>query len=285
MIGLISLLALGPVNGDSVIRGRTEDSQIVITTTSRCAGAIHSLKWRGKEFLDSYDHGRQLQSASNFDAGSTIAAETYNPTEAGSGSDGTGDSSSSILESLVTSDNQLMTQSRMAFWLRPGQFSGPNKAKNTSVVSNHVLKKTVTIGVRGRAHLIGYDVTFELPSDEKQSDAVFESLTGYMRPEFSEFWRYDRLSRTLQSLTDGPGEQPDPVVLATRDGAFAMGIYSPEKTKKGYGRWRFVPERVVKWNCVFRVHNPTRGGSFSYRHYVAVGTLDQVRTELGLLVP
>src|SRR5918992_2143889 len=60
-------------------------SDIVITATGRVAGAIHSLRWRGKEFVNSYDHGRQIQSASSFDG----LGECYNPTEAGSEADGT----------------------------------------------------------------------------------------------------------------------------------------------------------------------------------------------------
>jgi len=271
------------MRGESVINGRTEDSAITITTTTRCAGAIHSLTWRGQEFLDSADHGRQLQSASNFDAGSPIQAETYNPTEAGSARDGAGNLSSSQLLSIRAVGNRLATTSRMAFWLNPGENSSGNPAKNLTVTSNHVLSKEVTLGVNGRPHLIGYDVTFTLPQDERHHEAVFESLTGYMPEVFKQFWRFDPKSRKLEPLSDGPGEQPDPVVLATADGAFAMGIFSPEKKAKGYGRWRFGLERVVKWNCVFRVTDPVPGGNYRFRHYVAVGTLDQVREELDRL--
>src|SRR5947209_10853729 len=101
------LLALGslsgagadePPPGEAVIRGTAGPSEIVITTTSRLAGAIHSLTWNGKEFIDSADHGRQLQSASSFaDKAGRHNAETYNPTEAGSRKDGAGPGSSSRL--------------------------------------------------------------------------------------------------------------------------------------------------------------------------------------------
>src|SRR5579872_3822919 len=80
--------------GASGIRGRAGASDIVITTTERLAGAIHSLTWNGKEFIDSFDHGRQLQSAANFDCDGAFFPETFNPTEAGSRADGTGQSSS-----------------------------------------------------------------------------------------------------------------------------------------------------------------------------------------------
>lgn len=280
---ILALLLQNQISGDSVIRGKTEDSEIVITTTSRVAGAIHSLKWRGKEFIDSTDHGRQLQSAANFDRGTPITAETFNPTEAGSRRDGSGRTSSSRLIFLEAKGNRLKTHCQMAFWLAPGEKSGPNLAKNGTVRSEWNLYKEVTIGALGRPHLIEYQVSFSGPIDERNNEAVFESLTGYMPAEFSSFHRFDSKTGKLESLSDGPGEQADPVVLSTADGAYAMGIFSPEKDPKGYGRWRFSPEKVVKWNCVFRVKQPEEGGRFPFLHYVAVGTREQVRRELELL--
>ena len=120
-----------PVSGDAVIRARFADSEIVITTTSRLAGAIHSLTWNGKEFINSADHGRQLQSASNLDLETRFSGESFNPTEAGSRHDGAGPTSTSRLLHMIAEGNALQTTSQMAFWLQPGEKSGPNPAKNT----------------------------------------------------------------------------------------------------------------------------------------------------------
>ena len=57
------------VSGDAELRGAIGGKPLVIRTTSRLAGAIDSVKWAGVEFIDSHDHGRQLQSASNADIG------------------------------------------------------------------------------------------------------------------------------------------------------------------------------------------------------------------------
>src|SRR5689334_20638859 len=91
-------------SGEAVIRGKFGSSEIVITTTDRLAGAIHSLTWNGKEFIDSHDHGRQLQSACSFDcaSGKDFWAECFNPTEAGARADGTGTKSSSKLLRLTS---------------------------------------------------------------------------------------------------------------------------------------------------------------------------------------
>src|SRR5258708_5824181 len=63
--------------GDATIRAKAGASEIVITTTARTAGAIHSLTWNGVEFVDSFDHGRQIQSASNFDCGQKFIPEVF----------------------------------------------------------------------------------------------------------------------------------------------------------------------------------------------------------------
>ena len=281
------------LSGDAVIRGPFRDSEIVITTTSRLAGAIHSLTWKGKEFIDSHDHGRQLQSACSFDCatGGEFWAECFNPTEAGSRADGTGSTSSSRLTELSASGTELRTTSQMAFWLAPGEKSVGRPALNDKVLSDHLLTKRVRIGYKQLANVIDYDVSFMVPPGERHNLAQFEALTGYMPPEFSEFYIFRPASGELEHLSDGPGEQAFPVVLADGTGDYAMGVYSPEQPSRGYehagyGRFRFHQEQVVKWNCVFRVRD-TQGispGEYRFRVFVALGTLADVQRALTALV-
>jgi len=116
-------------DGAAEIRGPLLDSEIVIRTTNRLAGAIDSVTWRAQEFIDSADHGRQLQSASNFDVGGQFIPETFNPTEAGSVADGAGPTSTSQLLHLLAGNNRLQTTNRMAFWLPPDGKSQGNPAR------------------------------------------------------------------------------------------------------------------------------------------------------------
>jgi len=109
------------VTADATIRGEALGSEIVITTTDRYAEAIHSLTWNHREFIDSADHGRQVQSASNLDCATPITGETYNPTEAGSRRDGAGPNSPSKLLSLKAAKNLLETSSQMATGLAKGE--------------------------------------------------------------------------------------------------------------------------------------------------------------------
>lgn len=291
-LSLVLLVCLFPavaraergINGDATIRGPVGNSEIVITTTDRLAGAIHSLTWQGKEFIDSFDHGRQLQSASNLDLGQPFHGETFNPTEAGSRADGAGPTSTSVLLHKVVGQNSLQTTTQMAFWLRPGELSGGNPAVNRTVLSNHLLTKRVTIGWRDMPHVIQYNVTFSLPVGEFHRYAQFETVTGYMPEEFSEFFGVDLENERLVPLTDGPGEQSLPVLLSTQDGAYAMGVYSPDQPapgfeRAGYGRFRFPAARVTKWNSVYRIRNPADGvppGEYSFRNFVIVGSRETV---------
>ena len=275
---------------DLAIRRAAGNSEIVITTTSRLAGAIHSLTWNGQEFIDSTDHGRQLQSASSFSSDGKHWAEAFNPTEAGSRNDGAGPTSTSRLLHSIATEHSLQTTTQMAFWLAPGQKSEGHSAINTTKLSNHLLTKRVQIGQPDLPHVIRYDVAFTVPVGERHTFAQFEALTGYMPETFRSFWTFRPTTGELQPIDDGPGEQRFPIVLSTENGSHAMGIYSPDQPSRGfenagYGRWRFVRERVVKWNSVFRIARAEgiEPGEFSFRNFVVVGDRETVRSSLAEL--
>jgi hypothetical protein len=278
-----------PLSGDAVIQSPEGGGGITIRTTSRLAGAIHSLTWNKTEFIDSHDHGRQLQSAINLDYnGSRMRPETFNPTEAGSCNDGAGQTSTSRLLHASSTPNSLKTRTQMAFWLVPGQESSGHPARNKALLSDHILEKKVTIGHKEMPRVIVHDVTFHLPANETHRYAQFETLTGYMPPEFSRFWALNPANGKLIPLSDGPGEQRHPVILATHSGSHAMGCVTPNVSMgagwsgPGYGRFRFEAAKVVKWNTVFRLKNPkqVRPGAYSFRIFVVVGALESVHKDM-----
>ncbi len=290
LVGLFSLswacVAAGP-SGDAQIRAAAGRSEAVITTTARLAGAIHSFTWDGREFINSTDHGRQLQSACSFDNTPAAQAETFNPTEAGSRRDHIGPRSTSRLLELAATGNRLRTRTQMAFWLAPGERSVGQLARNTNTLSDYVLAKDVRIGCGRWAQALDYRVAFTVPAGARHTYAQFEALTGYRPPEFEQFWQFNPGTGKLEPVSDGPGEIGRPVVLATKDGRHAMGIFAPPQPQPGtalpgYGRWRFREARVVKWNCVFRVRDAAglRAGDYAYRMLVPFGSTAEVEAML-----
>ena len=285
-----ALLTTGPLGaapGDGVLRAPVGTSELVIVTSARFAGAIHSLTWGGVEFIDCADHGRELQSACSANLGlpGPFWAEAWNPTEAGSRRDGAGPASTSRLLAYATTGATMRTATQMAYWLNPGERSSGHPALNTNPLSDHVLRKQVRIGGPGGSNVLDYVVEFVVPAGEPHSFIQFEALTGYMPERFGTFWTFDPATGDLVPLSDGPGEQPKPVILATADGAHAMGIFArpaPGARGPGYGRWRFGPQRVTKWNAVFRVADAdgVPAGAYRFQLHVPVGSLEEVRAAL-----
>lgn len=278
------------VSGDAELAGTIGGQPLVIRTTSRLAGAIDSVKWAGVEFIDSHDHGRQLQSALNADVDGVFHVECYNPTEAGSVVDALGPKSTSRLEFLSVKDGALTTRTRMAYWLAPGMKSHGQSAQNASLLSGHVLTKQVRIGRTGMDHVLDYRVTFSVPADRPHQYLQIEALTGYMPLAFSEELRFDAQSATLAPLPRQNGEIRDPIVLSTPSGSHAMGVFTPYRPpagqpQPGYGRFVFDHDKVVKWNCVVRLRSPAgiRPGDYGYQLYVVIGTREDCRRTLAAL--
>jgi hypothetical protein len=289
LLPTVALAQAPAVSGDAEISGTIGGKPLVIRTTSRLAGAIDSVKWDGVEFIDSHDHGRQLQSALNADVDGVFHVECYNPTEAGSVVDALGPKSTSRLEFLSTKDGLLTTRTQMAYWLAPGMKSGGHLAQNTTLLSGHILNKQVRIGRPGMDHVLDYKVTFTVPVDRPHKFLQFEALTGYMPWSFSEELRFDAKTSTLVPLSRQDGEQRDPVVLSTPSGSHAMGVFTPERPRAGqpavgFGRFKFEHEKVVKWNCVFRLRQDKPiPPHHSFQLYVVIGTREDCRRTLAAL--
>jgi hypothetical protein len=267
-------------SGDATIHGRFRDSDIVLKTTSRLAGAIDSITWRGHEFIDSHDHGRQLQSALGVDFGQRpFNPECFNPTEAGSRDDDVGPVSTSRLLDIQAAGDTLSTRTQMAFWLAPGERSSGQPALNEKRLSDFIVEKHVHIGHAALANVLEYTATFSFPPAARSPFVQVEAVTGYMPAEFDHFYRFESKSGTLEPISSVSGEIHNPVVLATADGQFAMGIISPDSPPASYGRFHFEAARVNKWNCVFRLRDPNGvgPGPHTYHMFIPLGTLADTR--------
>lgn len=272
--------------GDASIGIDVDGSELRIKTTGRVAGAIDSLTWKGKEFVDSFDHGRQIQSACSFDAmdPGPFWAERFNPTEAGARLDATGPTSTSRLLDFWVLGQEIRSSNQMAFWLAPEELSYGRIALNRQRQSDHILHKRIRLGAFEDKHIIELAITFEIPDHERHRLSQFEVLTGYMPPEFSKFLALRGPDSKWTPLDEGPGEQASPVVFSTPDERFAMGVVmvgggGEGYEGPGYGRFVFREEKVVKWNCVmrFRQTPEIRERKHSFCVLLVVGDLQDVQ--------
>lgn len=265
--------------GDMSIRAAVLGSELVLQTCARFAGAVCSIRYRGKEHIDTRDHGRLLQSASSFDR----YGECYNPTEGGAVHDA--GRSTSVLRAVGAEASQIWTLTDMAFWLPPsqgypqgcGDRKNVTRAVNTGRVSGHLLEKQVSVGLPGFPNVIEHRVTYHVPAH--YSHAVFEASTGYMPKEFSLALFFDPATGMERDPGDRQGEQALPVILATPDRRYAMAVYSPDLPRNGLGYGRFTFRDVVKWNCVFR-ENDVKPGAYTYRCLAVMGNVAEVQNTL-----
>jgi alpha-tubulin suppressor-like RCC1 family protein len=297
------------VSGDATISASDPTfGPITITTSNQFAGAISSLRWGNKEFVNDWDHGRQLQpNAQFFNRG-----ECYNPYEAGSKDNRNLPITSSRLLALSAGGNTIDSVTQMAWYLptrmpRPGDGDYCGDPKNwlpcpayTGPLSDYRVHKTVSIGFAGIPNVIQFLAELYIP---EQVQKGLNQITAVLPYEFSSIRTYDLVSRTYRNIRSLIGEDDEVKVVATADGNYAMGLYSPELLQP-YGNgssignfWRVVPPDPFypdpqnpsvpdpNFACV-HLGSVNRYDSFSgpgYTHdraYLVIGNLDQVKTGL-----
>lgn len=294
------------------IGSSANNSMTVDLTPSRFAGAVSSLKWNGKEFINIYDHGRQLQSAMQVDG----YAECNNPTEAGSEADARKLTTTSALSNIsFASANSFTTETTMAYWSASRVTGACVKGQDprvTTARSNHILKRTVTIGYKADQQISKMAMTFKSPRNDVSSGFVYEILTGYLNSEFTEFYTLNGSDLTkVTKLNDISGAgfpagsyhagSKLPSALSNADGSYAMGVYFPgsqlakcSTAFHGYNLYKFNlggsganGNATNKWSLA--VNEPLNSacvvadGAYynrAFEVYVVVGTLAQVKEKL-----
>lgn len=294
---MFAVMGVGAVPSEASAQDRSisksaNGSTIVLTASGeRFAGAIASLRYRGVEYIDIADHGRQMQSAIQLDE----YGECWNPNEAGSRRDGTKFTSESDLQFISSSGNVLRTQTRPAFWLSANEHYGrdcnpalPNRGQraiNTVAVSNFILNRTSQFHSNAIPNVIDVNVSWTMASSHAFTNT--EASTGYLPHSFRTFLTYDRAQRRLTKVVATPQDSPAqhtrlPVIIAQANGRHAMGAWSPAimtgtpRSYMAYFDFFDDPNPTTKWACVFGQTNVRQGEVYSYSCPVAVGTVDEV---------
>jgi len=269
------------------ISNRVNGSTLTVSVNPQVhAGAIDSLVFRGVEYVDNHDHGRQIQSAIQVDN----LGECFNPTEAGSRGNEAARKTSSIVRMVSNAGNVLRTETRPAFWLAPrepygkacSQFRRESSAQNQAVVSTYTITRATRFYGAAIPNLLLVDVAMTMP--EQRDSASIEALTAYLPRNFNTFYSYDPRSRRLEQLragTDGK-RTTTPVIIATRDGRHAMGVYAPaiteSKSDHAYYAYFYFSDggATAKWSCVFGEFKIRAGTTFRYSCPIAVGSVQEV---------
>ena len=276
-----------------------DDQLVARSNLSKFAGAIDSIKFRGVEYVNSFDHGRLFQTAMQIDG----YGECYNPTEAGCSLDAKKEKSSSIITGQNVTQNKISTSVKAASWAvkptghnfcplgpYPG-FKGP--------VSNTVIYKNVTAN-NGE---LFWEVTVD--TDAKETMNV-EFLTGYMpkafsrmfcvKPKLQEINSWDNLSASGVGYPDGSTQsasnynKQSPVILSTEDGSSAIGIVrvGPVSKTEAFETHLFKfntgnnvnssgsTDACVKFSLVSSGPVKTLGYKRAYGIRLLFGTLDEV---------
>lgn len=305
-----------PTGSQNTIVGPGANPIQISVDPVRFAGAVSSLRWNGVEFINIHDHGRQLQTAVQYDG----YAECNNPTEAGSDSDGRKSTSTSrLLGQVKNSASSLSNSVQMAYFFY-GRLSGACvrgiDPRLRSPLSNTVLDKRITIGTLGDPQIVTYELTTTYAPGDVTTSVVYELLTGYLNSEFKRFFFVSQANGALTEyqgaeLRDisGNGFPPgsyvgessrkrqfDPVILSNASGSHAMAAYMPPSQIRscgsgfGYGVFHFNlggsgpnGSGTNKWNMTAYDSVNSRcivNRSRSFRVFLVVGTLAEVHSKL-----
>lgn len=301
-----------PIPADGITVG---NNVVQLGVAPRTGGAINSLVVAGREYLNDFDHGRQMQVAWQMNHG----GEGNNPTEAGSGADGVGPTTSSNVLAATASATGLTVATQPAWWLQsgdnvPASGAAATNGGSTSAVSNQVLTKSVEVGVTVGGvfypNIIRHDASITFPDGAEF--AGMEMPTAYLQGDFDTHYVYDIDSSTLQKQTTvnstpgagfqmetaysqdpvGPRHRPNPFILATADGKSAMAIVPSLPMPAGFddqllGRMSFPiadpAQATQKMSALMTASNIPPGSTLAATTYVVVGTLEEVQRALAAM--
>ena len=234
---------------------------------------MDSLVWNNKEFINNWDHGRQLQSAMTVQN----YGECWNPTEAGGRSDGIEKETKSNLTHISAERNILSTTSLPAYWVRgddttripSGKFCPAGQASyNSEDTHRYEFRKTVTMGYFSLDNCIKFAINAELGESLDTPPftgfAQLEAPTAYLNSDFTEVSYLDAAKRSLEHIDNPIAEETEQlIIIHTKDEQHALGVVSKPRppTSSGapglhYGYFSFniqpFDQKTFKWSVLVR---------------------------------
>lgn len=241
-----------------------------IVGTAQYAYSTSTLIANGISYIDTYDHGREMQTAYQING----QGEGYNPTEAGSAADGTGPTSTTQVINVTESvpNNYWVKTVHPAFWQpHNGQTVSPD-----TLISVHYMLGENIIGT-----------SYYLSFAQQYSSVAVEGQTVHLVSQFTQLYTYDPSTKTLTAIPYTPGQTYTyslPVIFATPDSNNALGYYSPAHG----GTYIAIPNpqqsSIYKLDCNwFSLTNPAVNTNYTWQCYAPFGTLQQVVASIDFL--
>ncbi len=258
-----------------------KSGNVTIGTHRKYAGAIDTLRINSSgNFVNNYDHGRQIQYAIT-----TGNGECYNPTEAGSASDGSGNTSSSqFVEGCQVSDSKIYTKNRMAFWLSPGTKGfacNTENAVNTSKVSDFYLSKIIETGFDNNPNLTRIVAKVDVP--HKLNTMAIEVPTGYLHRGFTRLYSINKNNLSRKNYDPNKSntslfgfryiqnlKQSIPIAS---NGSRALAVFTVGSTYSTLYAYKPSGDEneTIKWNEVIDLKNVEKG-SYYFETFMLTGT-------------
>jgi len=273
---------------------------IGIKSNRVAGGSIWELSWNGKQFVNTSDYGRLIQSSMNLGDGAL-------PTEGGDKHFSANSSfchGSPLIEAYNSGSTQVTTAVPLEW--HNEMFNSTGNIHDLIIYKDFKLGKVITLdptlslGAFNylKPQIAKYVTTFSTPVN--LSDVHIEIPTGYLNMEFSRFFEIDATNSNLNAgLTEvllnenesqqSPFHDAGGIVLATQNLDYAMGIYINIVNSKStdddpnsiyyFRNWRF--NDTSKWSA--GRYGDISAGAHQYTSYIIVGTLDDVRTAMRAL--
>lgn len=269
---------------------------------SKYAGVVDSIVVRGKEYVNSHDHGRLFQTALQIDG----YGECFNPTEAGSYS-----GSNSVLEGIQTNETSAATTVRAASWAAEPDglnFCPKGKYPGITIPTDTAISKQISIN----DNVITWDVTINTPSAKERLNV--EVLTGYLTADFTRAYSINPTTKALTEITkwtsllsdmdgypDGSTFQATdfnekyPIIFSTQDHSHAIAAFRVNPVKKNeiavYHLFKFnidngvgpTSNSCVKFSIISSGDVKVLSNVPTYQVKMIVGTLQEVQQKLKLL--
>ena len=275
--------------------------RLEVTASTALAGAIASIRLRGRELLASGGHGSALQYAFHAHG----LGECWNPTEAGSASDDRGGGpqlhgpSTSRIRSFARRGRTIFSSSRLAMYVPAGGRSAwdgcepryPPGFPYERGLSPYLLTKRVTVA----PGVVRFDAALRVLAPER-SPAFDAVLIAYLAPRLDRYWKLtpgggpEPLALGALATNPAAGTSLAPVIAASADGSEAIGMWSAPTPRPSL-RTYYLGFSSGEGAYPFRSHTVQTTwwgtnlspGVYRYRSVYAVGTLREVRRRLATL--